>query len=160
MKKKTLKFLITIVLAGCMLSCENRNVANVSMSDSSDLQKYMENVSLDSIFMSKSKTEEQLQIFNKVGAIYLTNIDIIDGKMVFLMTEDEFLAEGFPKSYYNSLMRDIDFWNHLIHLEDKRGVNHTKSMLCSTIPQFREQLEQGIKYSDISAKVRAQKMEQ
>jgi hypothetical protein len=116
---RTLKFLTVIVLAGCLLSCNARDVADESAdtSGSSGLLKYMETVSLDSVLRAKNMrvmTEEQSQVFAKVSFVYNMNTEFTDGEFVF-MTEDEFVSEGFPKSYYATIMEDINGLNELAH---------------------------------------------
>jgi hypothetical protein len=116
---KTLKFLTVIALAGCLLSCNVRDVVDESAdtSGSSDLLKYMETVSLDSLIRArrmKSMTEVQSQIFAKIAFVYNMNTEFIDGQFVFL-TEDEFVSEGLPKSYYAIIIEDINGLNELAH---------------------------------------------
>jgi hypothetical protein len=115
---KTLQHLTIIVLAGCLLSCEEINGVNDS-AGMSDLQKYMETVSLDSILRAvhapsmggPPATEKQLQVFNKIATIHWMKLEFKDGEFVF-MTENEFLSEGCPKSYYILMKREIDGYNN------------------------------------------------
>jgi hypothetical protein len=62
----------------------------------------------------ESVTEVQSQIVAKIRFVYCMNTEFIDGQFVF-MTEDEFVSEGFPKSYYATVMKDINGLNELAH---------------------------------------------
>jgi hypothetical protein len=90
----------------------------------------------------KQVLNKQKQVFEKVLFVLSMNIEFENGQLVF-MTEDEFVAEGFPKSYYPSLMRYIETVNYSARL----GSIAAKVFYRMTLDS-RQQYERGIKHFD------------
>jgi hypothetical protein len=145
---KPLRFLTVVVLAGCLLSCEdtNRTDDDTDMFVSADLQKYMETVSLDSINQAICRslaTEEQFQIFYKLNTVFLPSIEFKDNVFT-CMPEEEFLSKGFPKSYYNTIMRGVRSWNYYAQMNvinDDGG--KVADIVYRQIRNFQQQIEEG-----------------
>lgn len=81
----------------CMTECSQNDVERFDSTRqeklNTDLQKYMERVSTDTVFKAVKQgyaTEKQQQIYEKIRFIASINTEFINGEFVFL-AEDEFL---------------------------------------------------------------------
>ncbi|MDR1595180.1 MAG: hypothetical protein LBS43_11980 [Prevotellaceae bacterium] len=112
---KSLFFLIVPVLFGIMLSCTEEEIvksveAKYKEFDASILEVDAddEDVDPDSLL-----TIEQLRtkyMYHKIYDKYLNVAE--DGRLIFSISEEEWLSTGLPKSYYGPIVQCCSSFNH------------------------------------------------
>ncbi|MDR2286064.1 MAG: hypothetical protein LBE04_01100 [Prevotellaceae bacterium] len=130
---KSLFFLIVPVLFGIMLSCTEEVIvksveakykefdASILSVDADD-----EDVDPDSLL-----TIEQLRTKYMYHKTYDKYLDIAeDGRLIFSMSEEEWLSTGLPKSYYDAIIQSFSSFNHrFADIKDNAERNRIKEAL-------------------------------
>lgn len=52
-------------------------------------------------------TEEQKELVEKINKVIAENVKAVDDKMVFTLTQEEFVAMGIPVEYYELIQKDM-----------------------------------------------------
>ncbi|SJN50520.1 hypothetical protein FM107_20690 [Sphingobacterium sp. JB170] len=52
-------------------------------------------------------TEEQKELAEKLTKVITENVKALDNKMVFTLTQEEFVALGIPVEYYELIQKDM-----------------------------------------------------
>lgn len=69
------------------------------------------------------RTEEQNKFLNDLQALFIENIKADKYKMEFTLSEEEFVAKGFPKEYYTLLQKSIEENNKFFKENNIENVN-------------------------------------
>jgi hypothetical protein len=133
---KAIRFLLIFVLADCflLLSCENKDTTAY-------LQRFLEFSESDLFGPDSLLTPEQIQSKYKLFEVFILNTEVRNDKVVFLMTEDEFLTEGLPKSYYDLIKRSIKETNYCIE------TLHPGASTQDEKDEFRKEILEGVRES-------------
>lgn len=77
------------------------------------------------------RTPEQQQLFDRLRQTMAENLQVEDGQLVFTLSEQEFVARGIPKIYYDKLQHDLADANRWV---DSLGVEHLEQLLREAYP--------------------------
>lgn len=77
------------------------------------------------------RTPEQQQLFDQLRQTVAENLQVEGDRLVFTLSEQEFVARGIPKIYYDKLQHDLADANRWV---DSLGVEHLEQLLREAYP--------------------------